>query len=102
MNIEELKFKLRHTFHEVKLVLYYFFKEPFYESKRLISGYYNSTLLFWASLVLYIYLWKREIFGTELKVAGMLVFISYFYMFYKSGKWKEYYKKEFIEGEKIK
>ena len=101
LNLEEIKFKFKEGTNELKIVISYFLKEPFYELKRLISGYYNSTLFFWASVILYIYLWKRNVGGYNLKVAGILIIISYFYMFYKSDRWKEYYRKEFIEGKKI-
>lgn len=101
LNLEEIKFKLKETKNELKIVFSYFFKEPFYELKRLISGYYNSTLFFWASIILYLYLWKRGIGGYNLKIAGILIIISYFYMFYKSNRWKEYYEQEFVKGGKI-
>jgi len=100
-NIEELKFKFKEGMNELKIVMSYFFKEPFYELKRLVSGYYNSTLLFWSSIILYIYLWNRNVGGYYIKIAGILIFISYFYLFYKSNRWKEYYEQEFIKGGKI-
>ena len=101
INIEEFKFKFREGANELKIVLSYILKEPFYELKRLVSGYYNSTIFFWASVILYIFLWQKKIGGYQLKVAGVLIIISYFYMFYKSEKWKEYYSQEFIKGGKI-
>ena len=100
-NLEELKFEFNMAKNELKVVLSYFFKEPFYELKRLIAGYYNSTLFFWASVILYIYLWKKNIGNYRLKIAGLLIILSYFYMFYKSNRWREYYEKEFIKGKRI-
>lgn len=98
---EELKFKIRQIMNKYKIVFLYFFKEPFYEVKRLIRGYYNSTLVFWLSVILFVILWKQNIGGITLKIAGILVLVSYFYMFERSGNWKEYYEKEYIEGGKI-
>jgi len=101
MYLEEIIFGIRETKNKFKIILTYFLKEPFYEIKRLISGYYNSTLLFWVSVMVYIFLWNKQIGGYKIKIAGALIVISYFYMFYKSERWKEYYQKEFIQGKKI-
>ena len=101
MNKEELKFKIRQNYYQFQIALIYFLKEPFYEIKRLISGYYNSLLLFWFSVIVFIMLWNQNVGGAILKIAGLLIIISYFFMFYKSEKWKEYYTKEYMEGKKI-
>ena len=101
LNFEEIRFKFKEGKNELKIVLSYFLKEPFFELKKIIMGYSNSTLSFWASVILYIYLWRKNIGGINLKVAGILVLISYFYLFYKSKRWKEYYEQEFVKGGKI-
>ena len=98
---EELKFKFRERKNEIQIMLKYFFMEPFIEGKRLISGYYNSTLFFWISVATLIVLWRDKVGGYKMKIAIFLVIFSYIYMFFKSGRWKEYYQKEMVEGKKI-
>ena len=98
---EEQKFKLREIYYEYKIILNYFLKEPIYEFRRLISGYYNSILLFWLTLMAFILFWKSGIGGISLKIMGILVLITYFYMFKRSNRWKEYYNQEYLEGKKI-
>ena len=101
MDIQELKFKFKEKFSQFKIVAFYFIQEPFYEAKRVWEGTYESTLFFWFTIIFYLWLWKRGIGGLQLKIAGFLIFFAYFYMFFKGGKWKEYYRKEFIEGKDI-
>lgn len=101
MDYKEVKFKVRENINKSKIILLYMFKEPLIEIRRLINGYYNSVLMFWVSIILYIILWKQSAPGWKMKVAGFLIFLTYLIMFVKDGSWKEYYKKEYIKGEKV-
>ncbi len=98
---QELKFKLREKRTEMGIMFMYLLKEPFLEVSRVAQGYYNSMLLFWVTVTLYIYAWKRNIGDYRLKIIIALIIISYIYMFFKSGRWKEYYQKEYVEGKKL-
>lgn len=98
---EEKKFKLREKWNNAQIITMYLFKEPFFEIKRAISGYYNSMLLFYMSIITYIYLWKIGVSGYKIKIAGAMILISYIIHFVKQKKWKEYYEKEYIQGKKI-
>ena len=101
MDIQEIKFKLREKISVLRIASFYFIQEPYYEAKRIWKGSYDSTLFFWFTVVVYTYLWKNGVGGYTLKFAGIAIFFAYFYMFFKSGRWKEYYYKEFVEGKKI-
>ena len=98
---EELKFKLKEKTYELKVMFYYFLKEPFIEIKRILEGYYNSVLLFWVSLATGVYFWVNGFGGWRMKIIIVLIIFSYIYSFSKSGRWKEYYKKEYIEGKEL-
>ena len=101
MDWNEFKFKLRETKAEMQIMLLYLLKEPFLEVKRIVKGYYNSMLLFWVTILLYIYSWKSGVGGYNLKIIFVLIIISYIYMFFQSGRWKEYYQKEIVEGKEL-
>ncbi len=99
--MEEMKFKASEKLDEIKIMLFYFFKEPFLEIKRMTKGYYNSVLLFWVSVATLVFFWKNHIGGYKIKIAIGLVIFSYVYSFFKSGRWKEYYEREYVKGEKL-
>ena len=101
MEWNEIKFKLREIKAEMQIMLLYLLKEPFLEIKRVVKGYYNSMILFWVTIILYIYAWKQGVGDYKLKIIIALIIISYIYMFFQSGKWKEYYQKEMVEGGKL-
>lgn len=101
INKQEIIFKLKDEWKEFLLVLKYFIKDPYYELKKLLSGYYNSTLIFWFTVLIFAVMWFRGILGKPLKIMGIFVFLTYLYMFTKTKKWKEYYNKEMIEGKEL-
>ena len=99
MNWAELKFRVKEEWTDTKITLKYLVKEPYYEVLKLFKGYYDSALVFWFTVALFIYSWKLG--GTSWKTAGILILIAYVIMFQQSGKAKKYYEKEMIKGEEI-
>ena len=98
---EETKIRLKEELYVTMLVFKYLIKHPYYEIKNLLRGYYNSTLVFWFAVYLFFYMWFNNIIGKPLKVMGIIVILTYIYMFTKTEKWKEYYEKEMVKGEKL-
>lgn len=98
MDKKEIIFRIKEEWNTAIIILKYFIKEPYYELKKLINGYYNSMLVFWLTLSLFIYMWYLGRFGRYFKAMGVLVLLTYLYMFVKNKRWKEYYQKEMIEG----
>lgn len=99
MRKEEFNFWMKNEWGDFVITLRYLVKEPYFEIKRLVSGYYNSALVFWFAVYLFFLVWRRT--GNPLKIMGVIVLLAYIYMFHRSGKAKEYYKKEMIEGKEI-
>lgn len=106
MNIKEILLSVKdwieQSWIEEKTMLKYMVREPFIEIKRLVKGSYTSMLLFWFIVLISIIMWKKGIIENQLKIVIVIILLSYYYMFRKKGKWKEYYKTEFIEGKEIK
>jgi len=90
ITLKELLFKFEEQWKTTKVILKYFVLHPYYELKQLLSGAYRSTLVFYFSAFLFFWMWKKGVLGRPLKIMGILVFLTYFYMFIKSAKWKEY------------
>ena len=101
INKEELKFRIKEEFKVFLLILKYLIKEPYYEMKLLVSGYYNSVIIFYFTAFLFFYMWLKGKLITELKIMGFLVFITYIYMFTRTKKWQKYYEEEMIKGKEI-
>jgi len=96
---EETKLRLKEEGYKLFLIIKYLLKHPFYEMKTLLSGYYNSALVFWIVVFLFFFMWYNNILGKPLRVMGILAILTYVYMFTKTEKWKEYYEKEMVKGE---
>jgi len=96
---EETKLRLKEEGYKILLIIKYLFKHPFYEMKNLLSGYYNSALVFWFVVFLFFFMWFNNIIGKPLRVMGIIAILTYIYMFTKTEKWKEYYEKEMVKGE---
>ena len=98
---DEQKFRMRLWMSRIKIFLLYMVKEPYFEVQALVKGYYTYVLTFWASIAVLAFLQVNNIGGWKTKLAILLVLSSYLAMFWKSGKWREYYQKEFVEGKKV-
>lgn len=96
---EKTKFWFKEQFKDIIITLRYLVREPFYDLKRLVKGYYNSTLIFWFTVGMFFYVWHKT--GKPLKVLGVIVILVYIYMFHESGVARKNYEKEMIEGKKI-
>lgn len=101
MNKEELKFYIREEWAKFLRTMKYFLLEPYLIGRRWLYGKYNAMLIFWFTIFLFIIMWKKGVLGSNLKWIGLLVFLTFFYMFHKSGKAEKYYEKEYIEGKEI-
>lgn len=99
---KELQFNTRNFWKREKVILKYMLKEPFIEIRRLAVGYYDSTLLFWLVVFVFFLMVYKNVGGYILRITLFLVIFSYYYKFRVEGKWKEYYKIEYIEGKELK
>lgn len=95
---EEQKFRMRIFLNKFKVFLIYFLKEPYYEAKALVKGTYQSTLLFWVAVILFIAMKANNVGGWKSDLAVAIILIAYMKIFWESNKWKEYYQKEYIDG----
>jgi len=102
MDKKEWKFNARNFLKREKVIFIYMLRDPFIEIKRLISGHYDSTLLFWFVAFVFFLMIYRNTGNYILRITLLLVLISYYYKFRVDGKWKEYYKIEYIEGKELK
>ena len=95
--IERIKFVFLREWKRTRIILKYLMLEPFYEIRDLLDGSSRSVLVFYFAVFLFFWMWHRNILGRPLQIMGILVFLTYVYMFVKSNKWKEYYEKSFEE-----
>lgn len=101
MNKQELKFWIREEWYKILLTLKYFILEPWFILRRLLYGKYTNMIIFWFVLLLYIVMWQKGVTGKIFRTMGIIVLLTYLFMFHRSGKAEKYYKQEYIEGKEI-
>lgn len=101
MNKEEFKFYAREEWAKLMRTLKYFILEPYFIFRRWITGKYTNLILFWFVVILFIIMWQKGVFGKYLKLMGIMVLLTYLYIFHRSGKADKYYKQEYFEGKEI-
>ena len=98
----EMQLWIEDSWKREKLMIKYMVKEPFLEIARLIKGSYNSMLLFWFLVFIFVLMVWKGVTKSSLNIAILLILLAYYYHFRKQQKWKQYYHEEFFEGQKLK
>ena len=102
MDKTEFNEKRRIFMSKLKIFIIQSIKEPYYESIAFLKGHYNSYLLFWLSVGVYTFFKVNNIGGVWIRASLIMGIICLIFFLWNSGKWKQRYKEEFVEGNKDK